>query len=57
MGQCSSHIKTRFTLTHTVLAALVGLVTSVTDAAETASQVLTHSVTTDVRVQATLVDV
>lgn len=44
-------------LTHAVLAAGVGLVANVTDAAVAPSQVLTHAVLTDVRVQGTLVDV
>ena len=44
-------------LTHAVLAAGVGLVADVTDAAVAPSQVLTHAVLTDVRVQGTLVDV
>lgn len=44
-------------LTHTVLARVVRLVASVTEAAETASQVLTHSIGTDLWVQCTLIDV
>lgn len=48
---------TPFELTNTVFAAGVRLVTDVTDAAITSSQVLTYAVLTDVRVQGTLIDV